>query len=70
MNCPRCGAWLLETALVVHLEDTADGLYAVVDAATSDYVLGCRCGLDVAVTSTRQVQHHPGQLTLATKGVA
>ena len=62
MRCPRCDAWLLDD--VVHLEDTEDGLYAVVDAPVADHVLACRCGCDVAVTSTQPVVHHPGQLTL------
>lgn len=67
MNCPRCGAWLIEAALVTHIEDTADGLYVVVDAPVGDHLLGCRCGLDVAVTSTQPTQHHPGQLTIIPK---
>jgi uncharacterized membrane protein YqgA involved in biofilm formation len=54
IRCPRCSAHLLDD--VVHLEDTADGLYAV--------VLACRCGLAIAVASTRSVTHHPGQLRL------
>ncbi len=62
MNCPRCSAWLLDD--VVHLEDTADGLYAVVDAPVADHLVECRCGLDVHVASTRPVVHHPGQLRL------
>lgn len=62
MNCPRCQAFLL--ADVVHLEDSETGLYAVVDAPVADHCLSCRCGLDIAVTSTRPVQHHPGQMRL------
>lgn len=60
--CPRCQAFLVDA--VVHLEDTPDGLYAVVDAPVADHVLACRCGLDIAVSSTRAVVHHPGQLRL------
>lgn len=68
MNCHRCGAWLI--ADLVHLEDTPEGLYAVVEAPVADHVIACRCGLDVAVTSTRPTTHHPGQLTLVQKDVA
>lgn len=67
MNCPRCGAWLIEAALVAHLEDTPDGLYAVLNTPVTDHVLACRCGLDVVVTSTQRIQHHPGQLTIIPK---
>jgi hypothetical protein len=62
LRCYRCGAYLLDH--VVHLEDTADGLYAVVDSPVADHVLACRCGLDIAVTSTRRTVHHPGQIRL------
>lgn len=62
MNCYRCGAWLV--ANLVHLEDTPNGLYAVVDAPVADHVLACRCGLDIAVTSTRPTKPHPGQIRL------
>ena len=50
MNCPRCQAWLVDD--VVHLEDGPDGLYAVVSAPVADHVVECRCGCDVAVTSS------------------
>jgi hypothetical protein len=62
VRCPRCSAFLLDD--VVHLEDSETGLYAVVSAPVADHVLSCRCGVDVCVTSTQRVQHHPGQLTL------
>lgn len=62
MNCHRCGAWLL--ADIVHLEDTPNGLYAVVDAPVADHVIACRCGLDVAVSSTLPAVHHPCQIRM------
>lgn len=62
IRCPRCSAFLLDD--VVHLEDTADGLYAVTTAPVADHVLSCRCGLDIAVTSTQATTHHPGQMRL------
>ena len=65
MNCPRCDAWLVDD--VVHLDDTPSGLYAVVATPVADHVIACRCGLDIAVTSTQPVVHHPGQLTLHRK---
>ena len=68
MNCPRCSAWLI--ADVVHIDDTPDGLYVVVDAPVADHVLECRCGADIAVTSTQPVTHHPGQLSLVRRDVA
>lgn len=62
MRCPRCSAFLVDE--VVHLEDTTDGLYAVVDTPVADHVIECRCGLDIAIASTQAVTHHPGQLRL------
>ena len=65
MNCPRCGAWLIDD--VVHLEDTETGLYAVVGVPVADHVVECRCGCDVAVTSSKP-DH--GQLRLVDRSVA
>lgn len=62
LNCPRCGAWL--TTGVTHISDTAEGLYVVVSEPVTDHTIACRCGCDVAVTSTQQIVHHPSQLTL------
>ena len=62
MNCPRCQAWIADD--VVHLEDTPDGLYAVTSEAVADHIVECRCGCDIAITSTQAVTHHPGQLRL------
>ena len=59
MNCPRCSAFMVDD--VVHLEDGPDGLYAVVSVCVADHVVECRCGCDVAVTSTRP---DAGQLRL------
>lgn len=62
MQCPRCSAHVVDA--VVHVEDGPDGLYVVTEEPVADYLHACRCGADIVVSSTRAVQHHPGQLRI------
>jgi hypothetical protein len=64
VNCPRCRAHVVDD--VIHLEDTPEGLYAVTAEPVADYVHECPCGADIYVSSSRPVQHHPGQMRLVT----
>lgn len=61
LRCP-CGSFVVDQ--VVHLSDTPEGFYVVTDRPVADYVHECRCGRDIAVTSTCAVVQHPGQLVL------
>lgn len=58
----RCGAFVIDD--VIHLDDGPDGFYAVTERPVADFVHECRCGLDIAVSSTQPVVQHPGQLML------
>ena len=62
VRCPRCQAHVVDN--VVHVEDGPTGLYVVTADPVADYLHLCRCGAEVAVSSSRSVQHHPGQLRL------
>ena len=55
LRCPRCRSFVVSG--VVHLEDTAEGLYAVTDEPVADHVHECPCGADIFVSSTRATQH-------------
>lgn len=61
LRCP-CGAFVVDE--VVHLSDSESGLFAVTERPVADFVHECRCGRDIAVTSTQAVVQHPGQLVL------
>ena len=62
VRCPRCQAHVVDN--VVHVEDSTTGLYVVTSDPVADYLHLCRCGAEIAVSSTRAVVHHPGQQRL------
>ncbi len=56
MNCPRCLAAFPPPfdSHLVHLEDTPDGLYAVLDVPVFAAFVVCGCGLSVRVETTQR----------------
>lgn len=62
LRCPRCSAHIVDN--VVHVEDSATGLYVVTADPVADYLHACRCGADIVVSSSHPTRHHPGQQRL------